>query len=347
LKVETNGSNPCRKRHSPLWRAGAVVLLAAASGVVAACSSFDATPKPVLQRASKTTRSKELLYVLVGGLKKGLPSIAAFDARDGSPNPKPLYTIRPSRGETYDLLAVDHHGNLFASQDYGSPATVTMFAPGSSKPEATCRLPGIMAMYVAEGKLFVSTPGYVNMIAEYAEPFPTDGCGRPSKTLTDQLANEQRSSGIFGITVDNQGNVFDTWRGSTGSGSVHMDVFKAKSKDAKLFANLKDSDSTTFLVVDRSNDIVTNLSGNGSLNDFLAVFRGESNKPTLSHPLGLADWQGVAFGSGQAELFALRTNPALSVDVFAYDPKAGVISKRKRGFGSIYPGGRSIAVYAR
>jgi hypothetical protein len=345
---------------APLWRAGAFLFIVVAGSVLAACGGAYKTAPPMSQPAGYPVRRaparapaapSEILYVLHRDNDYKGTSIEAFDAGDTSSKPKPLYTIGPGYANDYTSLAVDGRDNLFVAGggSYYGPPTVFMFAPGAKKPAAQCPLSDQLAgMYVAGGILYVSSYGYTNTITEYAEPLVAgSGCGKPLKSLTDKIADRQNASGLPGLLVDNEGNIFDLYSSIGGEPPVVMDEFAAGTRVARKFDTLQESLTPSHLTVDRNDDIVTNGSGSGSPNVDLAVFVRESKTPKLYYPIGDAQWLGVALGKSQTELFALSDYPAAAIHVFAFDPKKGSIGKQERLFGDIEPFGGALALYSK
>jgi hypothetical protein len=276
-----------------------------------------------------------------------------YDAEDTSAKPKPLYIIGPGYANLYSRLAVDASGNLFVAGgggDYGTEV-LYMFPPGAKKPSATCPFSNSFGgMFVANGKLYLSTLGYSNTIAEYAEPLQAGGgCGKPIRTLTDKAAFKLHAAGLVGLLVDQQENIFDSFALYVGSPPQFIDEFKAGSRSAQNFAKIQEGGTPEFFAVDRNDDIITTGSEQGYSGNALAVFPRESKQQTLYDPLDGAvwEWDGLALDKAQTTLFAATFGNKSAIHLLAFDPKTGKIGKEKRTFGNVELGGGAIALYAR
>jgi hypothetical protein len=293
----------------------------------------------------------ELLYVLRSKGVSKLPYVAVLNAQDSSSEPEPIYTIGPNGVGGYDLMAVDAEDNFFVTKDLPAATRIQMFAAGQSKPSASCTFDGtILDIMVSGNILYVAGPDPNNTIEEYSEPFRHGTCGKPIATLIDGIAQRRGSRGVFGLALDSNGNLFDTYTSEVKDQSFAIDEFPVGQRHAKAFENVGCCGAGSLsAVIDKSNDLVETLTRyRGSPNALLGVFPKESKKPKLYYPLGGGVWAGLAFGADQTELFALNYAPPTStIVVLGYDPKTGVIGNRKRTYTNLSGGFGTFAVYGK
>jgi hypothetical protein len=335
----------------------AVLTLLAASAILAGCGGQHALPlspagPSVAGDATRpATSPSEIMYLLIGGQKNQMPSVAAYDADSPSETPKPLYTIAPNGLGTYGNVRVDANDNLFVSKYLANETKIYMFPPGASKPSATCIIsPGASALSISNGILYAALSGGSDTIQEYAEPFTGGSCAKPKKTLTDEIALREGGTELFDVTEDSAGNIFDIYEGGPGMAEMYMDEFTAGSDHAHPYYKLGESYDTFLVIADAHKNLITNYSQEGGTdpNDYLAVFPDEAKKLKLYYPLGDGAWSSLALAKDQTELFALgNTYRTLAVSVFSYASKTGTIGKQKRSYTieNLYDG--AMAVYSK
>jgi hypothetical protein len=115
---------------------------------------------------------------------------------------------------------------------------------------------------------------------------------------------------------------------------------------AKLYAHMGKPLTAFFMTSDAAGNLITNVDDYAcNHSDSLAVFPQGSHAPNLFYPITDGQYLGVAVGTHQTELFALKDYPSTAVGVYSYDESTGTIGSLLRSFPAWYYN-QSIAVFS-
>lgn len=323
------------------------ITLCAACALLAGCGGAQPpinAPGAMPQSGAVRALPSDLLYVAGGPSSTVHPSIEVFNALDNSQNPKPIYTIGPRGGGTYDLLAVDAANNLYVVNFFANGAKLLTFPSGKTQPDVECVLDNVPHDTFIAGKTFYSTTKNYT-IEEYALPIRRGkACPKPARVLTDERAELRGYQGLWGVAVDPHGDIFDIWQPPNGE---KIDEFPAGSAKARRFASLKQTEAAFYMTSDRSGNVITNFGSEAPQSDSIVVFRPGGRTHKLFYPISNGAYLGVALADKNTELFAAKDYPQTTVSAYSYDPSRGRVGRVLRTFSlGIWVDAQSIAVFS-